>query len=83
MTIAVMTSNKTFTIATRIRKWLTKGGLAGMKWLGVAVDVVASATCGGPAGIIETIAMTEQASDDSGLTLEETTGEEATGEERA
>jgi hypothetical protein len=82
MTIAVMTSNKTFTIATRIRKWLTKGGLAGMlKWLGVAVDVVASATCGGPAGIVEAIA--EQPSDDSGLTLEETTGEDATGEERA
>jgi hypothetical protein len=79
-----MTSNKTFTIATRIRKRLTKAGLAGMlRWLGVAVDVVASATSGGPAGIIETFAMTEQASDDSGLTLEGTAGEDTTGEERA
>ena len=83
MTIAVMTSNKTFTIATRIRKWLTKGGLAGMKWLGVAVDVVASVTSGAPAGVTATFAKTEQASDDSGLILEQTTGEEATGEERA
>ena len=58
-----------------------KAGLAAtLKWLAIAVDVVTSATSGGPAYVTDLFTKTDEASDDSDSTLDEHTGEEITGE---